>query len=70
MEVLKDHEEWLKNRKRIGGSDAAAVLGLNPYMSNLELWQVKTGLYAPDDISDKPYVIYGTNAEEHLRQLF
>lgn len=70
MKILKDHEEWLKNRKRIGGSDAAAVLGLNPYMSNLELWQVKTGLYAPDDISDKPYVIYGTNAEEHLRQLF
>ena len=70
MKILKDHEEWLKSRKRIGGSDAAAVLGLNPYMSNLELWQVKTGLYAPDDISDKPYVIYGTNAEEHLRQLF
>ena len=70
MKILHDHEEWLKSRKRIGGSDAAAVLGLNPYMSNLELWQVKTGLYAPDDISDKPYVIYGTNAEEHLRQLF
>ena len=70
MTALKDRKEWLKSRKRIGGSDAAAVLGLNPYMNNVELWEIKTGRYKPDDISDSPYVIYGTKAEEYLRELF
>ena len=70
MKILKNREEWLQNRQRIGGSDASAVLGMNPYRTNLELWQIKTGQLEPDDISDKPYVKYGTNAEQHLRELF
>lgn len=71
MKILSSHDEWLNARKNyIGGSDAAAVLGLNPYKSNLELWQEKTGLVTPEDISDKPYVKYGTQAEMHLRGLF
>ncbi|WP_414442409.1 YqaJ viral recombinase family protein [Burkholderia sp. 22PA0106] len=37
-------EEWLEVRcTGIGGSDAAAAVGLNPYMSPLELWLDKTG---------------------------
>ncbi|MGG7056080.1 YqaJ viral recombinase family protein [Nitrosomonas sp. ANs5] len=37
-------EEWLAIRKQgIGSSDAAAAVGLNPYMSQLELWLEKTG---------------------------
>jgi len=70
MKVLKDREEWLANRDRIGGSEAASILGLNPYKTNLELWQIKTGQLVPEDISDKPYVKYGTEAEQHLRELF
>lgn len=36
--------EWLEVRKSgIGGSDAAAAIGLSPYMSPLELWVIKTG---------------------------
>lgn len=39
-----DREEWLKLRKGyIGGSDAAAVVGLNPYVSPYSLWAEKTG---------------------------
>lgn len=71
MKTLKSRDEWLAARKHyIGGSDAAAVLGLNPYKSNLELWQEKTGIVTPEDISEKPYVKYGTQAEMHLRGLF
>lgn len=70
MIALKDREEWLQNRQRIGGSDASAILGMNPYRTNLELWQIKTGQLVPEDISEQPYVKYGTNAEEHLRELF
>ena len=58
---LKSHEEWLKHRERIGGSDAAAIVGMNPYKSNVELWQIKTGQVVPEDISNKPYVKYGTD---------
>ncbi|KGS91817.1 putative phage-type endonuclease domain protein [Burkholderia pseudomallei MSHR7498] len=37
-------DDWLTVRKTgIGGSDAAAAVGLNPYVSPLELWLDKTG---------------------------
>lgn len=63
--------EWLKVRESyIGGSDAACILGANPWKSNVELWEEKTGQKEPDDISDKDAVAYGTAAEEHLRELF
>lgn len=70
MKVLKDRAEWLKNRTRIGGSDASAIVGMNPYMSNVELWEIKTGITTQRDISEEPYVKYGTEAEQHLRELF
>lgn len=70
MKILKDRAEWLHNRSRIGGSDASCIVGMNPYRSNVELWQIKTGQLVPEDISEQPYVKYGTNAEEHLRELF
>ena len=39
-----NHEEWLALRhKYIGGSDAAAVVGLNAYVSPYTLWAEKTG---------------------------
>lgn len=39
-----NHEEWLKLRSQyIGGSDAAAVVGMNPYASPYSLWAEKTG---------------------------
>lgn len=70
LKKLKDREEWLKNRSRIGGSDASAIVGMNPYRTNIELWKIKTGQLEAEDISEKPYVKYGTQAEEHIRALF
>lgn len=38
------YQQWLDIRKQgIGSSDAATACGLNPYMSMLELWMIKTG---------------------------
>ena len=66
-----NREEWLQARRRgIGGSDAAAVLGLSPWKSNVRLWEEKTGLREPEDISDKPCVVYGKLAEAPIRELF
>lgn len=71
MIALRSHDEWLERRgKTIGGSDASAIVGLNPYKTNVELWMEKTGRVQHEDIGDKPYVQYGTHAERHLRELF
>lgn len=60
--------EWLEVRKSgIGGSDAAAAIGLNPYMSQLELWLIKTGrdttLPRPDADDTTEPVYWGTLLE-------
>lgn len=68
--ILASREEWLKHRSRIGGSDASAIVGLNPYKTNTDLYLEKTGQKESPDISHKPYVQYGTKVEEHLRELF
>lgn len=63
--------EWLEFRKTgIGGSDAAAILGLSPFKTNVEVWEEKVGLRVPDDISDSPQVKYGKEAEDLLLKLF
>lgn len=71
MKICNNHEDWLHARSgRIGGSDAAAILGCNPWMTNVQLWRYKTGKAKQKDISDKEVVKYGNNAEPLLRQLF
>lgn len=71
MNQPTNHDEWIKARiNGIGASEAAAVVGLSPYKSNVELWEEKTGRRKAVDISDKPYVQYGKEAEKHLRALF
>jgi len=69
--VYNTKENWLKSRgKGIGGSEASAVIGKNPYKSNMELWEEKVGIRKPEDIDNKPYIIYGNQAEELLSKLF
>lgn len=71
MHRFEDRDEWLAFRSGlIGGSDASAVIGKNPYKSNVELYLEKTGQYVPEDISDKPFVRYGIAAEQYLVELF
>lgn len=73
-EIIKlkhNSQEWLAFRTTgIGGSDASAVLGLNPWKSNVELWEEKVGLRAQLAIADNAAVEYGTKAEKPLRDLF
>ena len=71
MIQLESREAWLEHRKKyIGGSDASAIIGLNPWKSNVDLWLEKTGQVTPEDISQKPYVQYGIAAEPIIRSLF
>lgn len=68
---MKSRAEWMEHRASyIGGSEASAIVGRNPYMSNTDLWEIKTGRTEQEDISDKSYVQYGIHAEPMLRELF
>ena len=69
--VIENHEQWLKARLAgIGASEASAVVGCNPYMSNVDLWKIKTGRKKAADISNNANVAYGHAAEAPLRELF
>lgn len=71
VEKIENHEDWLRSRlKGIGGSDAGAVIGVNKYRSNVDLWEEKTGRTVAEDISDKPAVKFGKTAEPLIRDLF
>ena len=64
-------EEWLKCRCRgIGGSDAGAVLGVNKYKTNVDLWAEKTHKKPHPEIKNNSAVEYGKNAEKLIRELY
>ena len=73
MSIVKiktaDREEWKELRSHyIGGSDAAAVVGLNPYSSAYALWAEKTGLTHGFDGNLATEV--GTYLEEFIAKKF
>ena len=69
-----DYQEWLEVRKQgIGSSDAATACGLNPYMSMLELWMIKTGRTQPnidDDSSGVARLYWGKQLEPLVAEYY
>ena len=61
-------DEWLKWRRRgIGGSDAAAVLGISPFRTARDLYYDKMGIVV--DTDDTNWVaIVGAFSSAHLRK--
>ena len=67
--AYSDHDEWLALRKGyIGGSDAAAVMGLNPYASPYSLWAEKTG--RTEGFAGNLTTEVGSYLEEFVARLF
>ena len=63
------HEEWLKWRKMgVGGSDAGAVCGLNPYRTALEVYLDKTT--GSLDLSDNEAMRQGREFEDYVAKRF
>lgn len=57
--------QWIASRRLgIGGSDAAAIMGMSKYATPLTVWMEKTGRSEPEDISDKPAVYWGNVLED------
>lgn len=60
---------WLKGRRTgIGGSDVAAVLGLNPWKTPLDVWNDKLGLSEDKEMSEPAY--WGTVLEDTVAKEF
>lgn len=68
----KTHDEWLlERRKHIGASDASAVVGLSPWMSNIDLWMDKTSVLPPKQSCNASASIErGTKSESYIRELY
>ena len=75
MKLLVDtkqlsHEEWLNWRRNgIGGSDAAAIAGLNPYKSPVEVWAEKTS-EKQEEKPDNESMRIGRDLEEYVASRF
>ena len=53
LRQFKSRKEWLDSRKMgLGGSDAPAILGVDPYRSALQVYAEKTDLIEPQEDSD------------------
>lgn len=68
-------DEWLDVRKRgIGGSDAAAAVGISPWKSPLELWMEKTGrdgdIPKPDPNDEDSPLFWGSLLEPLVAELY
>lgn len=58
------HQQWLADRKTyLGGTDAAAIVGENPYKTPLMVWREKKGL-VPD--FDNAKMRFGRERENHV----
>ena len=65
-----DKREWLQLRKTgIGGSDAGAICGLNPYSSPMGVYRDKT-CETEDEQEDNEAIRQGHDLEEYVAQRF
>ena len=64
-------DEQLQERSQgLGGSDAPAVAGVDPYRSAVQVYLEKTGQLAPDDLGDVEAVHWGNVLEDVVAQEF
>lgn len=67
--IPSSYEAWKENRlKGIGGSDAGAILGLNPWKSAYMLWCEKTGRIKNDE--DNEAMRLGRDLEDYVARRF
>ena len=64
-----NRDEWMKYRKQgIGGSDAGAICGLNPYTTAMHVYYDKTSETVSD--TDSEAMRQGRDLEDYVAQRF
>lgn len=67
--MKQTREEWLAERRTgIGGSDAAAVMGLSPWRTPVSVWLDKTGRAAPQPETEAMRI--GTELEDYVARSY
>lgn len=68
----EEEEEIMEHDRKgwVGGSDAAAAMGVSRWTSPLQLWAEKTGKVEPKDLSDIEAVELGTELEDFVAKKF
>ncbi len=65
-----ERDEWLEHRRQgIGGSDAAAILGINPWKTPMDVWLEKTGEFE-DEQEDNEKMYWGNVLEDIIAREF
>ena len=68
--VYPSEQRWLVARERyITGTGASAILGRNPYKTNIEYYEEKVRGSATE-VPENQFMRYGKDAEPRLRELF
>lgn len=68
---FKDKEEWKQARiKGVGGSDISAIVGMNPYKTNVDLYKEKIATRYQDVNNSNEYIEYGIFAEPIIRKMW
>lgn len=67
-----DRKSWLEQRaiQGVGASECAALVGMSPWMTQTELWEIKTGLGQSKDLSGNDAVEKGNRMEDAIRYFF
>jgi putative phage-type endonuclease len=61
-----DRQEWLERRRKgIGGTDAAAILGLSKYRTPVDVWEEKTGR-RPMELTETEPMKWGLRLEDAI----
>lgn len=69
INIQQGSPEWLAWRKtKVTATDAAIIMGLNPFKTPYKLWQQKLGLIPPDKITDK--MLEGQELEPEARKFY
>lgn len=69
MNATAEREAWLQERRSgIGGSDAAAVLGISPWATPVTVWLDKTGRAAPKEETEAMRI--GTELEDFVARRY
>lgn len=69
--MIDPRQAWLEQRRSgIGGSDAPAVLGVDPWRDPLTIWSQKVGLLESEDLSDNEAVQAGIELERPIAEWY
>lgn len=67
----ENRDAWLESRNSgIGSSEVASILGVNPWMSSYQLWQIKTGKVKPVEDNTNLRLSVGHDLEARVASTF